>query len=341
MRSRRERALPLVVTAAGLAAVAGLELAWRRPPAAAAAVAGLFVLASAVFWALRRGRRPRARIVLLGLVAPVVLAVAGGLAVLRAVDRGGAVWLAVTGYDTAPRVTASPLAGATAAGFARAHPEFAFEDGLLRLRKGTYDLTETLVVPRGTILRIDAGVRLRFAAGRSLVSFSPVVAVGTARNPVVFTARRSRLAWGVVAVQASGRSTFRHVSFSHARYAIVDGRTVPGALSVLGGAVTVERSRFADLAGRDALYVRGGSVLIRGNSFANTFKDCLDIDGGSGVVSGNEFVDCGDEGIDLLDARSLDVFDNTIRDRRGGRVAAETGLAELRARNAFGFSEAR
>jgi hypothetical protein len=57
-------------------------------------------------------------------------------------------------------------------------------------------------------------------------------------------------------------------------------------------------------------------------------------------VVGNRFVRCGDEGIDLSENRDLAVYGNTILDARGGRLAADVGLEELRRNNTLGYVQA-
>jgi hypothetical protein len=110
---------------------------------------------------------------------------------------------------------------------------------------------------------------------------------------------------------------------------------------VIRADVEIVQSQFLSAFGKDAVNVRYGNVLIRDNLFRDSQKDCLDLDGGAGEVSHNQFIDCEDEGIDLSENNSIQVFDNVILDSHGGRIAAEENLEQLRSSNTLGYSKSR
>jgi parallel beta-helix repeat protein len=91
--------------------------------------------------------------------------------------------------------------------------------------------------------------------------------------------------------------------------------------------------------GKDAIYARASHVSICDNRIQRAFKDGIDLDQSSGEIRGNLIIDCDDEGIDLSASAEVDVQQNTIRDRRGGRIASDQNLERLRAANILEFSE--
>jgi hypothetical protein len=207
------------------------------------------------------------------------------------------------------------------------------------LPRGVHDLTRTLVVPVGARLRIEAGAVLRFAAGRSLVAYGPVEARGTLEAPVVLGPLHPWLPWGALVMVGAGPSVLEHVRVERARWARVDGVDYPGSLSFAEASVRIEQSAILGSTGKDALHVRGGDLVARGNRIEGAARDGLDVDGATGLVFANRFVDCGDEGIDLSGAvEGLVVEGNEVLDARGGRLAAESGLERLRAHNRTGYS---
>jgi hypothetical protein len=268
---------------------------------------------------------------------------AGFLGALHRADRAGWNWYRATGFDVALDEDLRERVTLRAAELARRDARFAPDPGRaggLVLRRGVYDVTETIVLPAGVPLVIEPGTVLRFGAGRSLVAYGTIQARGTEAEPIVFTARHPWLKWGVVAVVGGGRSRFEHVRVEHARWARVNGLDLPGALSFLESDVELSRSEIANVFGKDALYVRGGRVVARDNLFRDAYRDGLDVDGGSGLVEGNRFVDCRDEAIDLSGPYRVEVVNNEIRDARGGRVAAGADLDAIRSRNTFGRPDA-
>ncbi len=88
--------------------------------------------------------------------------------------------------------------------------------------------------------------------------------------------------------------------------------------------------------------MRGGAVHVHDSLFQDLDKDGLDLDGAGGAVWVNRFVNCGDEGIDLDEAASADVFDNVVLDRRGGRIGVDDAAraANVVADNVLGYSGA-
>lgn len=201
-----------------------------------------------------------------------------------------------------------------------------------------YDVNETIVIPTGSLLRIEEGTVLRFGAGRSLISDSPIIARGTEKEPILFTAQNRCFKWGVLSILSDGKSFFQYVKMEHARRALINGTGFPGSLSLIGGETEIVHCQFSDLYGRDAVYVHAGNVVITGSLFADAYKDGVDFDGGVGRISQSDFINCGDEAIDLPGVQDLEVFGNRILDSKGGRIAADTGLAQIRSRNTFGYS---
>lgn len=83
-------------------------------------------------------------------------------------------------------------------------------------------VTEDLVVQAGEILRIEAGVTLRFAPGVGISAEGAVEAVGTAEKPVVFTAADPESGWGHVFLKGPGALDSR---FAFCRFSLGRGRS--------------------------------------------------------------------------------------------------------------------
>ena len=138
-------------------------------------------------------------------------------------------------------------------------------------------------------------------------------------------------------VVRSGKSIFEYANFRDGRTARVNNIDFFAMLSVIGGDVEITNCEFLDAYGKDAINVRYGDVMIANNLIVNTYKDGIDLDGGSGVISHNRFVNCDDEGIDLSENEHIEVYENDIRDTRGGSIGADVNLEEIKAQNSLGF----
>lgn len=254
-------------------------------------------------------------------------------------DRAGWNWQQLTGYDVtlAENIPHSELPTSE---FLHKHSMFSADPSdpqKIILTAGTYHIDKTIVVPRGDSLIIEPGVTLNFSVGRSLISYRPIIARGTANSRIQFQSQDSYRKWGVVGVVRSGKSIFEYANFRDGRTARVNNIDFFAMLSVIGGDVEITNCEFLDAYGKDAINVRYGDVMIANNLIVNTYKDGIDLDGGSGVISHNRFVNCDDEGIDLSENEHIEVYENDIRDTRGGSIGADVNLEEIKAQNSLGF----
>lgn len=264
-------------------------------------------------------------------------------------DRAGWLWFKLTGFDlTLPEMFPEAMANLSSAEFVKRYPIFNVDPGdstQLRLKKGEYLIEKNILVPRGGVLVIEPGTTLRFAAGRSLISLRPLIARGTAEQPIRFTAKDSWRKWGVVGVvRAAGhpgsveaaKSIFEYVTFEQGRQARINNIDFFAGLSIIEAEVEISHCRFQNMYGKDALNVRQGKSLIQDNVFENIYKDGIDLDGGEGIITRNRFINCGDEGIDLTENEHIQAFENEIYDAKGGRIAAELNLEQLISLNTLG-----
>jgi len=197
------------------------------------------------------------------------------------------------------------------------------------IKKDTYNINKTIVVPAGTHLTIEAGSVLIFDKGASLISYSPITARGTESEPILFVAQNKESPWGVVGLVKADKSVFDHVKFENGNTALVNHQNFPGSLSLVDTDAEITNSEFLNVSGKDGVWVSRGDVIIKGNIFKDNRVDCLDLDFGSGEISNNEFINCGDEGIDLMENVNLEVFNNLIVSAGGNGIDADNDLEKI------------
>ena len=201
------------------------------------------------------------------------------------------------------------------------------------LEKDVYDIDKTIIIPSGTHLIIEPGTKLRFRIGRSLVSYSPITAIGTSDEPIQFVSRNKWLRWGAVGLVNTGKSVFENVRFERGSRTLVNDREFYGSLNFHETDAEITKSQFLNLFGEDGVHIRGGDVLIRDNLFRDTFNDCLDVDGAKGIIAQNQFLNCGDEGIDISENYGLNVFDNAVIGAEGLSISADNDLERIKSLN--------
>ncbi len=320
---------------------AAAALIWHPPQRLLVTLGLLYIFCLGVFAIIGRRREGPARLASAYLPLAWMLVAVVLLGFLYRYDRGGWIFYRATGLDTViPEM--HPSGDDSIAAFNAAYPFLPVEQrgrDTLRVRRGVYSIPRTVILPRGKVLFIEPGTELRFAAGRSLIAYGPVVARGTESELIRFVAAHPARKWGSVGIVRAAKSTFEYVVFENSRRARVNNVDFFAGLSVIAGDVEITRCQFLNSYGKDAVNVQYGTVLIRENLFRNAVKDGLDLDGGSGLIVGNRFINCGDDGIDLSENENIVVYDNQIYDRRGGSIGADVNLSEIKNRNILGFLE--
>ena len=330
----------LVILAAG-------RLLFHVPKTFLLLIGGIFLFWSVVYWIWMNNRQEEITIATVGKKIGTLLALCLVTSVLLlgsiySIDRAGWLWYRFTGYETIIPEDLSSQVDLSIGDFLHQHPIFkmAVDDpSTLILPEGNYIFDNTIVIPGNLTLVIEPGTVIHFKAGRSLVSYSPILARGTESKPIFFMAENRLFKWGVVGVVKSNGAVFEYVKFQDAREALVNAINFLGGLSLIETDGNISHSEFLNSYGKDAVNINKGVVMIQDSLFQDVYRDCLDYDGAMGEISHNQFINCGDEGIDLGGNFNVEVFDNTILDPRGGRISAEHDLDKIISQNTFGYSE--
>ncbi len=180
------------------------------------------------------------------------------------------------------------------------------------LLPGNYDINKTIIIPKNLSLRIMAATQLNFAPGISLISYGPITAIGTASEPIIFTAQNISKPWGVVGVISAGKSIFNYTRFEHGGQAYVNGSFFSGMLSLFATDGEITNSQISYATGDDGVNVKYGQALIQNNYFYKNGFDALDLDWSDSQIINNTFIDNGNDGMDISGSRAL-IKNNLVR----------------------------
>jgi hypothetical protein len=323
--------LALSVTIVVVAALGVAKEIYKIPAPLLVFVGAMYAVCSIIFGSLQRKGKASAFAQLAIWLLSWSLVTGLVLGAVYYFDKAGWLWLKLTGYNVTLAENLPDRLRWPVSDFVARHPFFARDQRdstRLMIRSGDYQIDHTIVVPPGLVLIIAPGTVLRFGAGCSLISYSPIIARGMENAPIVFTAKNKWLKWGAVGVVRAGQSIFEHVRFEHGRQALVNDIDFFGALSLIEAEAEVTQCRFESLFGKDAAQVTGGQAFFRQNTFRDCFKDGLDFDGGAGEISHNRFEHCGDEAIDVGENSRVIVFGNVIIDAKDASKKGEVKLSE-------------
>ena len=192
------------------------------------------------------------------------------------------------------RPTALPPAPAVEAWLA-AHPHLNIrqtDPGELLLSRGTYRLSEHLVLPRGYNLGIESGTDLQLGAGVVLLVRGGLHIGGSADQPVTIRSIEPGQPFGAVAVVGDGtqRTEVTYLELSGGSDAWLDGAQFSGALSIhYQDRVSVSHTTIRDNQGADGLSIKYGAGVVTDSRFTGNRDDQVDLEYFDGLVRGNRF----------------------------------------------------
>jgi parallel beta-helix repeat protein len=152
-----------------------------------------------------------------------------------------------------------------------------------------YVIAETVYVPTGVVLTVEAGTEVLVANGKSLVVAGELLADGTESDPVVFTRYKDGETWGVLAFDGASPSRLTHCvvefSFGVGSYA---GNNYGGAVSIQGSDLDVDGCIFRNLPDESPTAQGPGINLTSGASaeIRNSYFSCM----GAGVHTEHNYV---------------------------------------------------
>lgn len=198
-----------------------------------------------------------------------------------------------------------PHAGVTAAelieqGVLEVEPSPTGMPETIRFTSQDVTISGILEIPPGYMLEIAPGSTLRFARNAGILSYSPVRAVGTAQEPVVFAPAQSDSSWlGIGVINASGRSEFQHVTMNRAAAGSMGDVQFSGGLTFIKTSVVLNDVELIDFSSEDGLHLSNASYQITGLTIINSNSDALDSDWSNGTITSSFFRDNGGDGVDL------------------------------------------
>ena len=168
------------------------------------------------------------------------------------------------------------------------------DEETLQLPRGTHTIKGTVIVPRALRLIIEAGVTLKFEDNASLISYSPVTAIGTEAAPIFFvdSTPDSGTPWGVFAVinTKDELNEFEYLRVNGGSATHLNGVFFTSQFSLHNAHSTVHESDFSECQSDDAFHAILGSVQISNSRFFDNPSDGIDVDYVSdSLITGSHF----------------------------------------------------
>ncbi len=178
--------------------------------------------------------------------------------------------------------------------FLEMNPELIFneKEGALHLVEGAYEIKENTIIPKELKIAIDAGVKIKIASEKSIVSYSDIDIQGTEENPVEISRLDLNNAFGVFGIIGNGtnsKTTIKNLQISGGSEHFINGIFFSGQLSVYHSDLELIDSTINKSSSDDGLNAKYGTVLINGTEFSANYGDQVDLDFCTGTIKDSTF----------------------------------------------------
>lgn len=190
------------------------------------------------------------------------------------------------------------------------------------LPTGEHIFKNITIIPRGLYVIIESGAKLLFLSDATLVSYSPVTAIGTPSDRIEMRPLLPDLApWGGFSVINTGniKNKFYYISVSGGgAKSVVNGVPYSSQFNIHNSISEIFYSNFENGRSDDAMHIVGGSVTIAGSVIKNTSSDGIDLDFvkdssiADSIFFNSEPGESNGDGIDLSGTENLTIRDNKI-----------------------------
>lgn len=171
-----------------------------------------------------------------------------------------------------------------------AHPSLSFiqtGDRTLTIPKGVYFVSNTIVLPKGIDVCVEAGVTIQLASDISIIGNGSFEVRGTRERPVVIRASNPQKPFGTVAFvgNRTSRCSISYLNISGGNEAYLQGVHYSGSLSLYKHEfVHIDHCEISDGYADDGLNVKYTNVSIKDSTFVRNAADQVDLDHCEGIV---------------------------------------------------------
>ena len=184
-----------------------------------------------------------------------------------------------------------------------------------------FHIKEKIIIPTGYRLIINPGTKLIFEKNSSLISYSPILSVGSKEKPIIIKSNfnkslsefRKRNIYseeygeGILILNSDKKSLFINTIFrnlSSPNAGSANG--LSGSLNLYNTEVDIIDSKFFDnIYGDDYVNIIKSNFLIKDSYFENTNADALDIDFSNGKILNSTFNNSINDSVDFSGSNVL------------------------------------
>jgi len=173
---------------------------------------------------------------------------------------------------------------------------------------GSYEINENIFIPSGFRLNIPPDTNFLFSSNSTLISQSPIFALGSAKKPITLKGKNGSWPGLLLATADNNFSLFRNVIFQNVHGmgkgpnphgSDRNGWTMTGGVTVFNSKASFEQCTFEDFSSEDSLNIVSSSFSLFECTFSSSLSDAFDGDFVRGELVGCQFKDIKGDGVDF------------------------------------------
>ena len=170
----------------------------------------------------------------------------------------------------------------------------------VRFRRGSFQVKEDLIFPKGYTIRADGGTELDMVEGAKFISRSRMLFNGREEEPIVIrSSDGTGMGLSLLQLPDGQKSEFHFVLFEGLKALEYKGWNHTGAVTVYEAEVLFHNCRFVSNHSEDGLNIVRSIFNLTNCYFGYTFSDAFDADFCNGLVSNCYFSHTGNDAMDF------------------------------------------
>ena len=177
----------------------------------------------------------------------------------------------------------------------------------LYIKQGEWQITDSLIVPKGFTLTVPASTTLRFASSGRLISYGSLNLIGTKNAPVLLEGSSS--SWeGIAVINADAPSLWSYVTMKNTTGIKLPLWRLTAGVTFYQSTVEMNHCNFINNQTEDSINIVRSTFSLNDVNIVNSLSDGLDSDFSEGTIEGGIFEyigkpGAGGDGVDVSGSR--------------------------------------
>lgn len=174
------------------------------------------------------------------------------------------------------------------------------ENGILKISKGKWFFTDSIILPREVSLQIDPGAVIYFEKNTGIISYSSLFFNGTQEEPIILQGAQDSEWQGIVQIgDGSTKVRWSNTQVKDTGFSYPEmGWTITGGVTLYRSDIKLKNCLFDKTSAEDAINTILSTFVMEAVEVRGSRSDAFDSDFSSGAVSNGSFSNIGGDGVD-------------------------------------------